>query len=691
MTLAAALLPASATAETARPALPATLGGAHVLVHYDPATASAEYAAAGLADFEEAYSRLVAGGGGTPNAGLRAPVNDAPRGGDGRVDVYLAPPASDPNFVGGEAVGDGATLPDPHTDTGFLYMTPSQARPAFRFRAAHELMHVIEDAYVVSGSLLTEATANWAADMALPDVEPGDSQFTVPFLPFTCAYGAWKTIPCGNGYRQWPFFTWLTERYGLGFMHRLWMRHRTDCLCSSPTTSMTRTIIDHAITDEPGDWTLATSYADYIAALWDPTRWTTTALDHLHATGGVPVTTDAALSRATPTRTSTTTVDHLATRYLRVLHGASSAPGDQVRLTVTTPPTDAAPLQVLSGTGPGRARATTPMVATAPNTYAATVSLDGATVTDVVIPLINTGTSDDLPFTWRAELLPAGVPAGPANDERGVPLRIQPRTTTTLDIAAAGGLGSTEAPDCPSSRAATRGTWFIVLVDKGPLTVDARGSDFDAAVAVYDVTLSAPYLWSCSSIGASGGLVGGETMAREYLIYVGRASTAAGTGHTLRLTVDANVNTFGASPIDDVTPPVITSARLSRTRFRAARSGGPLTTKPRPGRGSQLTFTVSEASFIAVAFERRTTGRLVGGTCVKRTTRNRSKRRCDRYVASGSAGLDNLRSGAVTLNLTGRRSAKRALAPGTYRLRLTATDIDDNRSAPVLLPFTIRR
>lgn len=683
------LQPSSAGADTARPALPASVGSARFLLHYDPATTSPGDAAVRVTDFDEAYSRLVSGGGGVPNAGLRAPVNDAPRGGDGRIDVYLMTPASRPDFEGGMIVGDRATYADPNVDSAFIYVTPGLRRSAFREIAAHELMHVIQLAYLEGGSVLTESTADWAAEAAMPDVDPQANAFSTPFLPFTCAYGAWKGTACGNGYPQWLFFQRLTERYGLGFIHRLWMRHRADCLCI-PTDAMVRTIIDHAIADEPGDWTFATSYADSMAALWDPTRWTTTAVDAIHATRGVPATTDVAVSRATPSLSAVETVDGAATRYLRVLHGGPSAPGDRVRITVTTPPAGAPP-QLLAGTGPGRARATTPMTATSASTYEATVSLDGAAVTDVVVPLINIGTVDDQPFAWRAELLPGGPSSAPANDDRAAPLRIQPKATTTVDVAYASGLGSTEAPDCPSTRAATRGTWFTVLVDRGWLTVDARTSDFGAAIAVYDVSLGTPSLWSCSRLSsAAGGVVSGETMAREYLIYVGRSSTASGTGHTLRLAVDGTVNSFG-SESPDVTPPVVTGARLSRTRVRAAASGAPLTTKLKAGRGTQLSLTVSEPSFIRMVFERRTTGRSVRGACVKTTKRNRTKRRCDRYLPRGEAGLSNLSNGPVTVQLTGRQTSRRALAPGTYRLRLTATDLADNRSAPVLLPFTIRR
>ena len=48
---------------------------------------------------------------------------------------------------------------------------------ATRFRAAHEYMHVIQGAYTSSLGLLTESTANWASELALPDIDPEDNNF----------------------------------------------------------------------------------------------------------------------------------------------------------------------------------------------------------------------------------------------------------------------------------------------------------------------------------------------------------------------------------------------------------------------------------------------------------------------------------------------------------------------------------
>lgn len=419
LTLPAVGVPASAA--TTRPTLPASAGSAHFVVHYDPATASAGYASDALTDFEESYSRLITGGGGSPNAGLRAPVNDAPRGGDGRIDVYLTAPPDG----GGQVRSENVSYPDPLVDSGFILMDPTMPRQSFRFRSAHEFMHLIQLAYVEDLGLLTEGTANWASDLALPDVDPLDSQFAVPFLPLDCSYGSWNAQPCGNGYRQWLFFRWLSEHFGDGFVHRLWQSHAA-AFTVKPTQPNTpefdRDILAKAIADEPGDATLASMYADYAAALWDPSVWTTTAVRAMHSQFGPPVATEVSMSRSAPsTGLRTVLVDHLATRYTRFVPGSSPAVGDRVRVRVT-PGVGVAPPRLLSAAG--SARSVTQLSPTGDGAYEAVVPLASG---DVVLPLTNTTTTDALTFTYSAQFLPAPVEIRPKLSRLSIsPKRFRP-------------------------------------------------------------------------------------------------------------------------------------------------------------------------------------------------------------------------------------------------------------------------
>src|SRR5688500_11617923 len=149
-----ALLAGASTAQAthnARDNVPAgldsTVASAQFVIHYDPDTYTLAKAQLLRDDLEESHSKLVTGGGGTPNAGLLTPPDD----GDGKTDVYIAAPTDWPDFTGGAVYGD------PGHFSSYMFMTPGLSRTATRFRAAHEYMHNIQRAYYGGGTMLTES------------------------------------------------------------------------------------------------------------------------------------------------------------------------------------------------------------------------------------------------------------------------------------------------------------------------------------------------------------------------------------------------------------------------------------------------------------------------------------------------------------------------------------------------------
>jgi hypothetical protein len=124
----------------------------------------------------------------------------------------------------------------------------------------------------------------------------------------------------------------------------------------------------------------------------------------------------------------------------------------------------------------------------------------------------------------------------------------------------------------------------------------------------------------------------------------------------------------GATPLDKVAP-VLTGARLSRLRFRVARAATPLAAAV--PRGTVLRFRSSEAGRLRIAIQR-----------VRPAQRPRLRRvgTLTRRIAAGS--------GRVRLS---GRIGRRALRPGSYRLRLTAVDAAGNRSVPRVLRFRVVR
>jgi hypothetical protein len=109
--------------------------------------------------------------------------------------------------------------------------------------------------------------------------------------------------------------------------------------------------------------------------------------------------------------------------------------------------------------------------------------------------------------------------------------------------------------------------------------------------------------------------------------------------------------------------PKVSGLKLSPSSFVAA-SHGAAVTSVRTGATVSYSDTVTATTTFTV--QRRTTGRLKGGSCVKATKRNRSRKHCNRFVKRGHFTHGD-RAGSNRLHFTGRVGG-RTLAPGRYVL-----------------------
>jgi len=127
------------------------------------------------------------------------------------------------------------------------------------------------------------------------------------------------------------------------------------------------------------------------------------------------------------------------------------------------------------------------------------------------------------------------------------------------------------------------------------------------------------------------------------------------------------------SGLGDHVRPRITALRVRPRRLKRGKA------LPKLGvnTGRRITFTLSEDATVTLKFERRTTGRRVGGKCRRTTSANRGRSKCTRYVASGTLKRD-VNKGASSLRFQGRLSASKRLALGRYRISATAKDAAGN-------------
>ena len=549
--VAALIAPARARAEHDR-VVPGGLGESvsseHFVVHYDPSTATLAAANAVSEDLEESHSKLVAGGTGTPNAGLNAPIADS----DGKTDAYLGPPSNRPGFSGGTVVDDT------HGGSSYMFLTPDMSRSDTRFRAAHEYMHVIQGAYVGPAlGLLTESTANWAAEWALPDADPLDNNFYQPFVPLDCAYlgftvsGDADPSDCGQGYWQWSFIWRLSQWYGVGIVDALLDRMAVVCPFNCNTAAADRQVLAETVAAQPDDETLGTRYAQYARDVWVPARWTTPAplptggMAAIHAFAGEPAATT--VTAATPdTGTVNVVVDHLATRYVVIRNDGGyepTGPGAELEIVVGRPTAQTAPFEAVVFNSDGTAN--DDFTLAGPGGGSVGTTADPAALQRVVVPITNDTTSDGQTFSYRVRYF-HGTPTPPANDLQTGALSVSRGVEATTNNVYAGGRGNVdEGTDCPGAQDATRGVWFSYTTEAaGQHTYDATQSTFARVISLYDHDTGA--FQGCSSV--NGQLNAFQPAGKTYDVYVGRKAGHTGFGTSAKLTV-----TGPAAPLPTVT------------------------------------------------------------------------------------------------------------------------------------------
>lgn len=121
----------------------------------------------------------------------------------------------------------------------------------------------------------------------------------------------------------------------------------------------------------------------------------------------------------------------------------------------------------------------------------------------------------------------------------------------------------------------------------------------------------------------------------------------------------------GGGGAADKTAPVLSRAKLSRKRFAVGRKATPVAAAAK--QGTVLSFRSSEAGTLRITFERALPKR--------------------RFRRAGAV-TRGVKAGSGKVALSGRLGRK-AMAAGTYRATLVATDAAGNRSKPVVVKFTI--
>jgi hypothetical protein len=254
-------------------------------------------------------------------------------------------------------------------------------------------------------------------------------------------------------------------------------------------------------------------------------------------------------------------------------------------------------------------------------------------------PAIDTGTNARCPATdARGVLRPAGLACDVGAFEAAPPAATTlAASSLTTRAAVLNGIASN-----PDLSLATGRFQF------GPTTAYGFNS---TSQAIGDAAVGTPIAASISGLTPN-------TLYHFRLVVTNAAGTVSGADQTFK-----TASTGGASP----QVPQISGLTLSPSAFVAVAHGASISSVKS---GSTVSYSDTLAATTKLTVERRATGRLVGGACLRSTKRNHSHKHCARLVIVGHFSHADA-SGSNRFYFTGRVGGRK-LAPDRYLLVVVA-------------------
>lgn len=163
--------------------------------------------------------------------GYRPPVSDRHRGGNSQFDVYLKELGSrglygycvpERRAPGQKWLASGYCVLDNDFAEAQYHAPP---RDSMRVTAAHEFFHAVQFAYDYGEDpWLMEATATWMEEQVADDVN--DNRQYLPYGQLGASEQPLDVFNQGgfNQYGNWPFFEYLSQRFGAGVVRAIWTR-----------------------------------------------------------------------------------------------------------------------------------------------------------------------------------------------------------------------------------------------------------------------------------------------------------------------------------------------------------------------------------------------------------------------------------------------------------------------------------
>ncbi|MDP3892239.1 MXAN_6640 family putative metalloprotease, partial [Nocardioides sp.] len=241
--------------------------------------------------------------------GYRAPLPDGSEGGDSRFDIYLQNIL--PNGLLGYCQAEVSMVRKNRTAPTFCVLDNDYAETPnpngyLRLTAAHEFFHAVQNAYDAGEDpWMKEASATWMEERFATDVN--DNRFFLPQGQVKRPLRPLDSTKDQTVYGNWPFFEFISSRYGNGMVKRIWTK------AAGPSNkSMSVKAIDRALGKKGG---LAKNYARFASVNTAP--WTQ------YAEGGqwgvkAPITKSATVKKSKRVRNFSTKLKHLTSRNYNV-------------------------------------------------------------------------------------------------------------------------------------------------------------------------------------------------------------------------------------------------------------------------------------------------------------------------------------------------------------------------------------
>lgn len=226
------------------------------LTDTNPANGIPDYVEFMGQEFETVYN--IENGSEPSGLGYSVPPSDGTAGGDEKFDVYIKDIGGDNLY--GYCAPETQVSSNPVKYTSYCVLDDDYSAAQFpqyggdytkplRVTAAHEYHHAVQFGYFTNGpTWFFESTAAWVEDEVYDNINDNYQYLTGYFnYPYMSIDWIEADNAPDNGYRDWIFLRYISEKYGRNIIRKFWEIAGTSCTSTSGETPANRLCTLNAI------------------------------------------------------------------------------------------------------------------------------------------------------------------------------------------------------------------------------------------------------------------------------------------------------------------------------------------------------------------------------------------------------------------------------------------------------------